>query len=198
MYKLFLASVLLVGLSSCATSNLSYKNQQLTLQNDKAFLQLDGKPLKVRKDGFGSLFLTQKVLRLAEGNVVVYEDAQTDSLYEFEPGTTRIVKVIFDAKRSIIAYAKNHLNAYQLILKNGKILNVIAQQDHSQRLKILYGMSSTQLDSMLKKLDPNAKRAYYRQTITMKDANEAIWSKWDVHKVHFYPLVTPLPKLVGM
>ncbi len=154
--------------------------------------------LKVRKDGFGSLFLTQKVLRLNEGYVVVYENAITDIEYEFEPSLTKSVKVIFDAKSTIITYAKNHLYAYQLILKDGSILNVIAQQDYSQRLRMVYGMNSAQLDSILKKIDPNARKAYYRQVITTKDTNRAILSKWDVQKVHFYPLVSPLPRLLGM
>jgi len=196
--KWLLASLTLFVLNGCGTSNLSYNDRYLTLQTDKAFVQLDGSLVKVRKDSFGSLFLIQKVLRLADGKMVVYEDAQTDSLYEFEPGITRSIKVIFDSKRTVIIYAKNHLVAYQLLLQNGQILNVIAQQDHSQRLRMVYGMSSVQLDKMLKALDPDAQRAYYRNVITLDKADRAILSKWNVQKVHFYPLVSPLPKMLGI
>ena len=192
--KWLLSGLILFVLNGCGTSNLNYNNRYLTLQTDKAFVQLDGNLVKVRKDSFGSLFLTQKVLRLADGNIVVYEDAQTDSLYEFEPGITRSIKVIFDSRRTVIIYAKNHLVAYQLLLQNGRILNVIAQQGHSQRLRMVYGMSSTQLDKMLKALDPDAQGAYYRNVITLDNTGSAILSKWNVQKVHFYPLVSPLPK----
>ncbi len=193
--KWLFISLILFALSGCATSNLSYNNRYVTLQTDKKFVQLDGRLIRVHSEGFGSLYLTQKVLRLAEGNIVVYEDAQTDSLYEFEPGITRSIKVIFDSRRTAIIYAKNHLFAYQLLLQNGRVLNVIAQQDYSQRLRILYGMSSAQLDKILKALDPNARHAYYRNVITLHKADSAILSKWNVQKVHFYPLVSPLPKL---
>ena len=195
--KLIFISIFILILSGCGMSNLSYNNQLLTMQVDKSHLQLDGELLKVRKDGYGSLFITQKVLRLDEGNVVVYEDARTDIEYEFEPSITRTVNVVFDSQSTVITYAKNHLYAYQLILKDGRVLNVIAQQDHSQQLRMVYGMSSKQLDLMLKKLDPDAKRAYYRQVITSKDTNGTILSKWDVQKVHFVPLVVPLARMSG-
>ncbi|RRS32643.1 MAG: hypothetical protein P794_00865 [Epsilonproteobacteria bacterium (ex Lamellibrachia satsuma)] len=198
MFKLLPAAILLLGLSGCGTSNLNYNNQQLTLQADKKFVQMNGTLLKIRRDSYGSLYLSQKILRLDEGNVVVYEDARTDILYEFEPNITRSIKVIFESKSTVIIYGKDHLYAYQLILQNGKILNVIAQQDDSQRLRMVYGMSSVQLDKILNRLDPNAKRAYYRKVITVKEPNKAILSKWNVQKVHFYPLVSPLPKMLAI
>jgi len=196
--KLLLATILLLVMSSCATSNLDYNNPKLTLQADNKFVQINGTLLKVRKDSFGSLYLTQKVLRTEKGNVLVYEDAETDILYEFEPNITRIIKVVFDSKSTVITYSKDHLYAYQLILQNGKILNVIAQQDDSQRLRMVYGMSSTQLDKILNRLEEDVKKAYYRKVITTKEVDRAILSKWNVQKVHFYPLVSPLPKILGM
>jgi hypothetical protein len=50
---------------------------------------------------------------------------------------------------------------------------------------------------MLKQLDPDAKGAYYKQVITLQDERHAIFSKWDTQKVHFVPLVVPLPRLMG-
>ncbi len=179
-------------------SNLTYNNHQLMLQINKKYLRLDGELIKVRKDSFGSLFITQKILRLDNGNMTVYEDAISDFLYEFEPSITRSIKVIFDARKVIIAYAKNSLYAYQLILQDGKILNVIAQQSGFQRLKMVYGMDSTQLDQMLKKLDINTKSVYYRDVIVTKNQNKAILSRWSVQNVHFFPLIVPLLRLIGM
>jgi hypothetical protein len=196
--KLLLAATVTLMISGCGMSNLSYDNKQLTLQVEKAFLQLDGILLKQRRDNFSSLYLTQKVLRLNEGNLVVYEDASTDILYEFEPTTTRSIQIIFEAKSIIRVYAKSHLYAYQLILKDGRILNVVAQQNESQQLRFVYGMNTDQLNKMLKQLDPDAKGAYYKQVIRLQDEHHAIFSKWDVQKIHFVPLVVPLPRLMGM
>ncbi len=193
---LFTTTAVLI-VSGCSISNLNYDNKHLTLQVDKKYLQLHGTLLKQHRDSFRSLYLTQKVLRLDEGDLVVYEDARTDMLYEFEPTTMRSIKVIFEAKSVIRVYAKSHLYAYQLILKDGRLLNIVAQQDDSQRLRFVYGLSTVQLNKMLKQLDLDARGAYYKQVIGIKDTHHAILSKWNVQKVHFEPLVVPLARMQG-
>lgn len=198
MLRSLIITTLLLLLSGCGVSNLTYQDKQLILQVDKEYLQLDGELVKVDKDSFGSLFITQKILRLDNGHMAVYEDAMSDHLYEFEPGITKSIKVIFNAKSVIIAYAKNSLYAYQLILKDEKILNLIAQQSDSQRLRMVYGMDSTQLDQILKKLDLNTKSVYYRDVMIIENQNKAILSKWTVQNVHFFPLIVPLARFSGM
>jgi len=194
--RLAFATIAVLMVSGCGMSNLSYDNRQLTVQVEKVYLQMDGTLLSERRDNFSSLFLSQKVLRLNEGNLVVYEDARTDLSYEFEPPITRSIKIIFEAKSIIMVYGKSHLYAYQLILKNGKILNVVAQQGDTQQLKFVYGLSTSQLNQMLKQLDPDAASAYYKQVIRLQDEGHAILSKWDVQKVHFVPLVVPLARMM--
>ncbi len=195
--KLLFATTAILMLSSCGMSNLSYDNKQLTIQVEKEYLQMNGTLLNERRDNFSSLFLSQKILRLDEGNLVVYEDARTDLNYQFDPTTTRSIEVIFEAREVIRVYGKSLLFAYQLILKDGRILNVIAQQDDDQYLRILYGMSTAQLNKMLKQVDPDAREAYYKQVIIIQDKQHAIFSKWDIKKIHFYPLVVPLRRLMG-
>ncbi len=190
------ATIVALVISGCGMSHLGYDNKQLTVQVEEAYLQMDGTLLNERRDNFSSLFLSQKVLRLNEGNLVVYEDARTDLSYEFEPPITRSIKIIFEAKNIIMVYGKSHLYAYQLILKNGKILNVVAQQGDTQQLKFVYGLSTSQLNRMLKQLDPDAASAYYKQVIRLQDEGHAILSKWDVQKVHFVPLVVPLARMM--
>ncbi len=194
---LIFAIIAALMVSGCGMSNLSYDNRQLTVQVEKVYLQMDGTLLSERRDNFSSLFLSQKVVRLAEGNLVVYEDARTDLSYEFEPPITRSIKIIFEAKSIIMVYGKSHLYAYQLILKNGKILNVVAQQGDTQQLKFVYGLSTAQLNKMLMQLDPDAVGAHYKQVSRPIDEHEAILSKWDVQKVHFVPLVVPLARMSG-
>ena len=191
------ATIAILMINGCGMSHLSYNNKQLIVQVEKEYLQMDGTLLSEHRDNFSSLFLSQKILRLNEGNLVVYEDARTDLAYEFEPPITRSIKIIFEAKSVIMVYAKSHLYAYQLILKNGKILNVIAQQGDTQQLKFVYGLSTAQLNKMLKQLDPDAVGAHYKQVIRLIDEHEAILSKWDVQKVHFVPLVVPLARMSG-
>ena len=195
--RLAFSTIVIFMINSCSMSNLNYDNKQLTVQVAKEYLQLDGTLLNERRDNFSSLFLRQKVLRLNEGNLVVYEDARTDLAYEFDLPITRSIKIIFEAKSVIMVYAKSHLYAYQLILKDAKILNIIAQQGDTQQLKFVYGLSTSQLNKMLKQLDPDARRTHYTQVIKLQDEHHAILSKWDVQKVHFVPLVVPLARMSG-
>jgi len=191
------ATIAILMISGCGMSHLSYDNKLLTVQVEKEYLQMNGTLLNERRDNFSSLFLSQKILRLDEGNLVVYEDARTDLNYQFDPTTTRSIEVIFEAREVIRVYGKSLLFAYQLILKDGRILNVVAQQDDDQYLRILYGMSTAQLNKMLKQVDPDAREAYYKQVIIIQDKQHAIFSKWDIKKIHFYPLVVPLRRLMG-
>ena len=200
--KKIIGSVLVIivtlMISGCGIpSNLTYNNKQLTIQVEEEYLQLDGTLINERRDNFSSLFLSQKVLRLNEGNLVVYENAKTDLEYEFEPPIMHSIKIIFEAKSVIMVYGKGHLYAYQLILKDGRLLNVVAQQSDTQQLKFVYGLSTAQLNKIIKQLDPNARGAYYTQVIQLQNERDAILSKWDVQKVHFVPLVVPLAKMMG-
>ena len=193
-----LVTVLTLMINGCGTSsNLTYNNKHLTIQVEKEYLQFDGTLLNEQINNFSSLFLSQKILRLNEGNLVVYEDARTDLQYEFEPPIMHSIKIIFEAKSMFTVYGKDHLYAYQLVLKNGQLLNVVAQQGDTQQLKFIYGLSTVQLNKIIKQLDPNAGGAYYKQVIQLHDERDAILSKWDVQKVHFVPLVVPLAKMMG-
>ena len=197
MFKILLSAILVFGMSGCGMSHLSYDSNQLIVQVEKEYLQMDGTLLSEHRDNFSSLFLSQKVLRLNEGNLVVYEYARTDLAYEFDLPITRSIQIIFEAKSVIMVYAKSHLYAYQLILKDGKILNVIAQQGDTQQLKFVYGLTTAQLNKMLKQLDTDAVGAHYKQVIRLQDEHHAILSKWNVQKVHFVPLVVPLARMSG-
>jgi hypothetical protein len=193
-----LAITVTLMISGCGgSSNLTYNNKQLTIQAEEEYLQLNGTLVNERRDNFSSLFLSQKILRLDEGNLAVYEDARTDLHYEFEPPIMHSIKIIFEAKSVIMVYGKDHLYAYQLILRDGRLLNIIAQQSDTQQLKFIYGLSTAQLNKMLRQLDPNAGGAYYKQVIRLQDERNAILSKWDVQKVHFVPLVVPLARMMG-
>ena len=189
--------MIILMISGCGMSHLSYDNRQLTVQVEKESLQIDGILLNEHRNNFSSLFLSQKILRLNENNLVVYEDARTDLDYEFEPAITQSIKVIFEAKNIIMVYSKNHLYAYQVLLKDERLLNVVAQQSDTQELKFVYGLSTAQLNKMLKQLDPNAKSAYYKQVVRLQDEHHAILSKWDIQKIHFVPLVVPLARMLG-
>ena len=185
-------------LSGCGgISYIGYDRDTLMLQMDQNQLILHGRVVAQKRDNFSSLFLTQEVIQLENGTRLVYEKARTDMSYEFEPMITRTVKIVFEAVRIATVYNKNHLFVYQVLLTDGKVVNVIAQQDNTQELKLLYGMRSTEVSRMLKQLDPDAPKLYNRHSSGLPAGKEAILTKWDTQKVHFVPLVIPLARFMG-
>jgi hypothetical protein len=145
---------------------------------------------------FQTLFITQHVLRF-NGKYIVFEETQTDPTYEYEPGTQKSIKVIFETKNIIKVYGKNFLNFYQLTLKDGNVLNLVSQQSDDQQLTLLYGMDTMTFNRMITHFDTHAPKAKIDNVIGISEASKAIYSKWDVRKIHFKPLIVPLKLLMG-
>ena len=193
--KLLVSLVLILLISACATSNISYNNEQLSLQINDSHLQIHGIQLKQHRENFSTLFLTQKLLRLDDGNMVMYEEAQTDMQYQFDLPTTRSIGIIFDAKRVVKVYYNALIYAFQVVLKDNRVLNVLATQGYDQELKMVYGMSTEKLNNMLKNLDPDALPVDYKNVINLRNEPTPFMSQWTTWKVHFVPLVVPLRRI---
>ena len=195
--KLLLVLGTLFTLSGCGTSNIAYVPQHLTLSMDEKRVALPAILVKQKLENYNNLYITQRVLRLDDGSLVVYEDAKTDELYEFDTTMAWTTSEVFDAKKIYKVYANSHLYAYQLLLPNNQILNLIVQQDDTQELRFIYGMSTKKLNEIVKSLDANSTEAYYNDVVTIEDVNHALWSSWTVRKVHFTPLIVPLRQAGG-
>lgn len=196
--KLLVSIVLILQISGCATSNISYKNEQISLQINNAHLQIHGIQVQQHRENFSTLFLTQNLLRLDDGSIVMYEEARTDMQYQFDLPTTRSIGIIFDAKRVVKVYYNTLIYAFQVVLKDNRILNVIATQGYDQKLQMVYGMSTEKLNSMLKSLDPDAQPISYKNVINLSNESTPFISRWTTWKVHFVPLVVPLRRMGRM
>lgn len=192
--KLLVSIVLILLISACATSNISYNNEQLSLQINNSRIQVYGTQLKQNRENFSTLYLTQNLLRLDDGSIVMYEEARTDMQYQFDLPTTRSIGIIFDAKRVVKVYYNALIYAFQVLLKDNRVLNVLATQGYDQKLQMVYGMSTEKLNSMLKNLDPNV-HVYYKNVINLSHEPMPFMSRWTTWKVHFIPLVVPLRRM---
>ncbi len=195
MTKLLFSAITLLILSGCATSNLSYKNEALNIRINDTSLQVHGTKLDEKNENFSTLFLTQNLLRLDDGSLVVYEEAETDMQYRFDPTTPRSIKIIFDAKRVIKFHYNTFIYAFQVILKDNRVLNVLVAQGYDQELQMVYGMSTEKLNDMLIKLGQNVQPAYYKNVINIANEPSPYMSKWSIPKVHIVPLVVPLARI---
>jgi len=184
-----------VLLTGCATPNLSYNNEQLNLQVKNEHLQIHGTQLKQERENFSTLFLTQDLLRLDDGSLVMYEYAETDIQYQFDPTTTRSLGIIFDARSVNKVYENSFLFAYQVVLQDNRVLNMIVSQAYDQELIMLYGMSTSKLNAMLRDLDSDASLAYYKNSIDLSLERNPLMSRWTTYKVHITPLVVPLRRI---
>jgi hypothetical protein len=149
-----------------------------------------------KNTNFASLFLTQKVIQLSKNEFAVYEKAQTNNEYEFEPSIYRIIQIVFETKSFIPVYSKNHIYAYQLVMPNHKLLNLIAYQFDTQELTFIYGMSNKEFKKMLLKIDDSYQYKLYTNIIQVDKTHKFI-TKWNDWKVHFVPLVVPLARLMS-
>ena len=190
--KVSLAITAVIVLNACTSSGIEYQPNCLTLQVEENQVLLDATQIQNKRAYFKTLVIEQKILKLKEGNLLVYEDANTDMSYEFSPATTHIIRSVFDTRSILKVYAKSNMYAFQVTLSNGQKLNILAQQDESQRLRFVYGMSTKQFNSMIKQLDHTARLAPYTNVLTLHDTKQAILSHWTTMKVDFLPLVKPV------
>ena len=193
--KLSVLAITLLLLKSCGTpSILQYDKSYLNLKIEQKRIQVPSKQLKSNRENFHTLFLEQNLLQLNDGSLVMFEEAQTDMQYMFDPTTTRTISVIFDARKVVKVFEKNFIYAYQLILKDHRVLNIIVSQGYDQELQMVYGMSTKQFMKSLNRLDAGITTLPYPNAIELKNEPDPLLSRWTTWKVSFYPLVVPVPR----
>jgi len=199
MKQLTLLSMLLAlfVFSACTPySELSYNKSTLNLRVENKTLQVQGTELKSNNENYTILYLEQKLLRLDDGSMVMYEHGDTDIEYEFAQITSRTVDIVFDTRKMVKVYDHALVYAYQLILADSRVLNVVVSQSFDQEFTMVYGMSSNKLDKMLKKLNPLSKPVPYRHAITLEHEPNPLLSRWTTWKINFVPLIQPLPRFI--
>jgi len=196
--KLLSAVSALFILSACSNSTLSYDKSKLNLRVDNVLLQVHGTQLKSNRENYSILFLDQKLIRLDDGSMVMYEYGRTDMAYEFAQTTRRTIDTVFDAQRIVEVYNKALVYAYQIVLADGRVLNAVISQSYDQEISMVYGMSSEKLDKMLKRLNPVARPVPYRHAVTLEHEPNPLLSRWTTWKINFVPLVQPLPRFMRL
>ncbi len=194
-----LLPITLLFLGGCNVSELSYRNNTLALQVDKNHLEFNGKTLYQHRDSFGNLYLTQEMIRLKNGDQVAYEKVVLDPLYEFNLIPLQTIQVLFNTRIIDQIYFKSSFYLLQLTLKDGKVLNMALDLSDDQTMSYVYGMPTSSLKKMLKKLDPQmTPKTMTDHVITIPQNSHAFLSHWSVQIVQLTPLLTPLRYLSGV
>jgi len=156
-------------------------------------IQIQTTPIQSNTEFFGILFLEQKLLRFSDSSLVVFEEAQADMFYMFDPTRVRIITEIFNAKKVISIYEKEFIFAYQVVLNNNSILNIIISQGYEQEIQMIYGMDNKKFLYLLNRLDANINTLPFQATHIVNKKQNPFISTWTTWNINFYPLVVPLP-----
>lgn len=194
--KFFILLFFLMMIVGCGRSSLYYQDRALLLSIDEMRQHLEAKPLHIHHHNYQTLYITQQILTLPNGDTVVLEQTQTDDTFQYEPSTTKSIEIIFETKNIMRVYGENHLNFYQLILQDDSVLNLISQQGDDQELTLLYGLDTPTLNRIISYFDTNAPKAPLKSVIGIKP-EKAIYTKWDARKVHIAPLIVPQKYMMG-
>ncbi len=195
--KLLITIFMLVFLAGCSTTDISYKNNQLVLQLNGKQFQFDSRFINHRMENFATLFIDQQLLQLNEGNMVVYEKARTDDMNEFYFPTIDTIKIVFDARYAGVIYFSSSFYIMQVILADGRPLNVIVEQLEDQSMNMVYGMTNKQINNLLNQLDSQERMPVDQHVITLDSQQNAILSRWTTYKVNIMQLVGPKRDLMG-
>jgi hypothetical protein len=199
-WKYTIAVLLLLALlGGCRSANLTYQGGALDVQIDTSRLTLGGTPIYHRKDSFGNLYLTQVMLRLQNGTQIAYERAETDPLYEFNLSPSQTIRALFDGRQIRLLYYKSSMSMAQMLLSDGRVLNIVFEQFDDQRLTFIYGMPTSQMRTLIATFDPQAaKQPMHEHVVTIPVGSHGFLSHWSVQKVQLTPLITPLRYNYGL
>ncbi len=188
-YSLVVATLLYFG--GCAVTTLTLDSNNILLHIDGKDLKTEGKSISKEFNNFGKLFLTQNIVKLSDQSIVVYEKVVIDSSYELNFPTKTTISILFGAKSITPIYINKGLHIYQIRLKDGKVLNLIAEQFADQQISFVYGMSTKQIKKILQELDAESRYPLIDRVVKLENNKKSILSKWSMKMVNFAPLITP-------
>jgi len=153
--KIIILVVLAVGILALV---LFYKKSSFELTLNSLILKTQQNGIvypyqKIRRDSknFSNLKVNQYSLT-SDGEEIIYEIAEVDDLYEFNDNQKSIISKLFDIKQSRSLFENKGLEALQLTLSDGKILNLFFVQTDSQKIEFLYGLSDKLFAKSMKQL----------------------------------------------
>ncbi len=190
--KYFFYIFLLLFLGGCSVTTITHKNNHIAVSVDDKVIEIQSKTVSKKFTNFGKLYLLQKLLETNSGSIIVFEQIRLDDQYEFNFPTGTTIRDVFESREATHIYANNGLYLYQLLLPNGQILNLMAEEFDSQSMVLTYGMTTMQMRDLFKQLEATPTRGLIEKAVVLPRDKRAIKSKWNSKKIHFMPLITPL------
>ncbi|WP_321778103.1 hypothetical protein [Sulfurimonas sp.] len=187
--------------SGCVTSSLKLgKDEKLILKYSSSDIILTNKVIQSKFLNFKDLFVTIYKLQNEQNRILFYEEAQTETNFEFQYGGLYTVMYIFDNRvKYEEVYGRNNLRLVQLRLKDKSYLNIMIQASDTQNYSFTYGFSNEEFMKIAKKIkvkEDDKLLKLEREGVVFTNESEAL-SNWNDTLVFFTPLITPLRGVYG-
>jgi len=175
-------------------STLSYDTSKVTLALNKKKLILNLPQMQREHAEFPMVSVEQNILKSSDGDFLVFEQGETDKLYQFNFSTPQSVQMLFDAKSIDTIVQANNLYFMQVRLKNETVLNVIARQSDDQSLSLFYGLNTTMFMRVINALKPADCLDHHKvidNILSTKKQDEALKTHWSTPLNALESLIVP-------
>jgi len=125
---------------------LSSKGVEIKLNNRTIFLD------SIRNRVMPLTFNRLSVMQNALSDGTYFEVATCEEGYYFEDNMQKLIGKIFEANRVEELFAKGGIYGMRVHLKNGQVINLVAQNSDDKKLKIFYGVPYEKFSNILEKI----------------------------------------------
>ncbi len=184
-------------ISSRDTSALALTQDKITISLNKNKTILNTDVMDKNSKGFNTLQVTQTILEHNDEGILVLEESETDSMYQYNFSTLTSTYMVFAAREINLLLQANNLYIAQVKLQNRKVLNVIARQSNDQSLSLLYGMSDTLFLSIINALwdgNTSMENEMWYDAMMLNTQENAIQTEWSTPLHAIDGLITPSDK----
>ncbi|MHC3994529.1 hypothetical protein ACXWTF_06835 [Thiomicrolovo sp. ZZH C-3] len=201
MKQLFL-SIMTTIIAGCSSPSIIEKSDGLLgleIGQDRLVVTTE----KVTEDRIGmqNLTIRRTLYAVQGGRHVVYELAVTQPPYRYHYDLKRSLDLIFEARKVVQIDRIGNLGFFAIALNEDAVLLAIAQNMHKRGIKMIYGLSATQMAQALEQSGSIRREALeaFEDVITLPGGRSAFKSRW-VPKLLILdglitrPAVHPVPK----
>ena len=184
--------------SGCLSSSITLQQpNKLEIRHNDQLIEIYGKVLEEREVNLSPAMIYQTIFKIDEGETIVYEYVDLDTLYLFNYGTSRTMDIIFDAKHVRTVFQYNNLYFFQVERKDRTVVNVLVQQSSDETLMFISGFSTLYFKQLIKEMDKDKKVANrtLKEALTTKDSQTAVTSQWNIKMIAIDNIFKPVGRM---
>lgn len=153
LHMRWITMVLLVLLAGCSSPSLVEKDGSLLgIAVDGGTVTVNAKKIKEDRIGLDNLSVKRSLFMLDNGGYIVYELAMTQPPYAYSYDVKQSLRLIFKADKVTQLERTGNLGFYEMAFSDGKVLLAIAENMNKKGIKMVYGLTKSQMSAAIKKV----------------------------------------------